>query len=57
MSRAIFEALSGGKTILDAADSAADNTIVVPVDDNKFVWGLPTYEVNVNKSLVQNIGW
>jgi hypothetical protein len=30
MSRAIFEALSGGKTILDAADSAADNTIVVP---------------------------
>ena len=30
MSRAIFEALSGGKTILDAEDSAADNTIDLP---------------------------
>lgn len=33
------------------------NTIVIPADDNKFVWGLPTYDVNVNKNLVQNPGW
>lgn len=30
MSRAIFQAVSGGSTILSATDSAADNTIVLP---------------------------
>jgi hypothetical protein len=33
------------------------NTISIVADNSQFVWGIPTYEVNVNKSLVQNVGW
>ena len=33
------------------------NALVIPADDPKFVWGLPTNDVSINKNLVQNPGW
>ncbi|MFZ4862562.1 RagB/SusD family nutrient uptake outer membrane protein [Sphingobacterium sp. Mn56C] len=29
----------------------------VPATDNKFVWGIPSYEIILNDKLVQNQGW
>jgi hypothetical protein len=33
------------------------NTINIAATDPQFVWGLPTYEININTNLVQNKGW
>lgn len=33
------------------------NTLSIPANDNKFVWGLPTNDITVNKNLTQNPGW
>jgi len=36
---------------------AAYNTLSIQANDNKFVWGLPTNDITVNKNLTQNPGW
>ncbi|MEY3737542.1 MAG: hypothetical protein RL034_588 [Bacteroidota bacterium] len=33
------------------------NTINIVADANQFVWGIPTYDININTNLVQNPGW
>jgi hypothetical protein len=33
------------------------NTLSVPSSDPKFIWGLPSNDVTINKNLVQNTGW
>lgn len=33
------------------------NTINIAANNPQFVWGLPTYDVNINPNLVQNPGW
>ena len=33
------------------------NTTSIPADANQFVWGIPTYAININTNLVQNTGW
>ena len=33
------------------------NTISIVADANQFVWGIPTYDININTNLVQNPGW
>jgi starch-binding outer membrane protein, SusD/RagB family len=32
-------------------------TLSIPANHNKFVWGLPSNDISINKSLVQNQGW
>ncbi|MHC8948509.1 hypothetical protein ACYX7F_06130 [Sphingobacterium hungaricum] len=29
----------------------------VTSNDNKFVWGIPGYEITLNQNVVQNPGW
>jgi hypothetical protein len=33
------------------------NTINIAADNPQFVWGIPTYDININANLVQNPGW
>lgn len=33
------------------------NTLTVPANDPKFVWGIPTNDITINPKLVQNPGW
>jgi hypothetical protein len=33
------------------------NTINIAANDPQFVWGIPTYDININANLVQNPGW
>ena len=33
------------------------NTISIAVDAPQYVWGIPTYDININSNLVQNTGW
>jgi hypothetical protein len=33
------------------------NTINIAATDPQFVWGIPTYDININANLVQNPGW
>jgi len=33
------------------------NTINISASDPQFVWGIPTYDLNINTNLVQNPGW
>lgn len=32
-------------------------TLSIAANDNKFVWGLPTNDITINKNLQQNAGW
>jgi hypothetical protein len=44
--------------ILGAINVGANyNTISIVADANQFVWGIPTYDININTNLVQNTGW
>lgn len=36
---------------------ATFNTLNISADDNKFVWGIPTNDITINRNLVQNPGW
>lgn len=33
------------------------NTISISAGNPQFVWGIPTYDININSNLVQNPGW
>lgn len=38
-------------------NGAAFNTLTIVADDPKFVWGIPTNDVTINRNLSQNPGW
>lgn len=33
------------------------NTLTIAADAAQYVWGIPTYDININANLVQNTGW